>query len=274
MKLFRLFSRTMLLIYLALTLVPIVFMFSTAIKPPSLTQSVPPAWSFEPTFEYFGALLAGQTGASDFGRLLLNSLIVTLGSTLLTIVLATPAAYALSMKDFRAREGVSMWILSTYMFPPIIAVIPVFILAGELNLIDTYPVLIVPFAGFALPIATWIIRGAIMELPDSITEAARIDGASTPEIVRRIVLPLTVPAIATAAIITALLSWNEFLFALSLTRSTAKTAPVGVLEFTGLFGTQWGFLTAGSVLIVAPMIVMTLILRRKLVEGLSFGAGK
>jgi ABC-type glycerol-3-phosphate transport system permease component len=167
-----------------------------------------------------------------------------------------------------------MWILSTYMFPPIVAVIPLFILAGRLNLIDSYPVLIVPFTGFALPVAIWIIRGAILELPESIEEAARVDGATSWRIVRQIVLPLTAPAIATAAIITALLSWNEFLFALSLTRSVAKTAPVGVLEFTGLFGTQWGFLTAGSTLIVAPMIAMTLLLRRRLVEGLTFGAVK
>ncbi len=274
MTAFRVISRGVLLVYLALTLVPFMFMFTTAFKPDDLALAIPPAWIFQPTFDNIRALLTGQTGASDFTRLLINSAVVTFGATALTIILATPAAYALSLKNFRPRERLSMWILSTYMFPPIVAVIPVFILAGNLNLIDTYAVLIVPFAGFALPIAVWIIRGAILELPDSISEAARVDGANSWQIVHRIVLPLTTPAIATAAIITALLSWNEFLFALSLTRSTAKTAPVGVLEFTGLFGTQWGFLTAGSVLIVAPMLVMTLILRRKLVEGLSFGAGK
>lgn len=274
MKAVNLFSKSVLVVYLALTLVPFAFIFTTAFKPGNLAQAVPPVWVFEPTLEYFGALLSGESGASNFTRLLVNSVVVTFGATILTVVLATPAAYALSLKSFRPRQGLSMWILSTYMFPPIVAVIPVFIFAADLNLIDSYPVLIVPFAGFALPIAVWIIRGAILELPESIDEAARIDGANNWQIVRRIVLPLTTPAIATAAIITALLSWNEFLFALSLTRSTAKTAPVGVLEFTGLFGTQWGFLTAGSVLIVAPMLVMTLILRRKLVEGLSFGAGK
>ncbi|HLF42718.1 MAG TPA: carbohydrate ABC transporter permease [Acidimicrobiia bacterium] len=274
MRAVRILSKGMLVVYLGLTLVPFLFMITTAFKPGNLAQAIPPAWTFEPTLEYFRALLLGQSGASDFSRLLLNSVIVTFGATILTIVLATPAAYALSLQSFRSRKRVSMWILSTYMFPPIVAVIPVFILAGDLRLIDTYPVLIVPFAGFALPIAVWIIRGAILELPESIDEAARIDGANNWEIVRHVVLPLTAPAIATAAIITALLSWNEFLFALSLTRSTAKTAPVGVLEFTGLFGTQWGFLTAGSVLIVAPMLVITLILRRRLVEGLSFGAGK
>jgi multiple sugar transport system permease protein/sorbitol/mannitol transport system permease protein len=272
--LLRIAGRTALVAYLLLTLVPLLFMVITSFKPSGLAQAVPPAWSFEPTLEHYAALLRGETGASDFSRLLVNSTIVTAGATLLTIALAAPCAYGLTLPGFRRRQAVSMWILSTYMFPPIVAVIPLFILAGRLNLIDSYPVLIVPFTGFALPVAIWIIRGAILELPESIEEAARVDGATSWRIVRQIVLPLTAPAIATAAIITALLSWNEFLFALSLTRSVAKTAPVGVLEFTGLFGTQWGFLTAGSTLIVAPMIAMTLLLRRRLVEGLTFGAVK
>ena len=270
----RLAARTAVFVYLFLAMIPFIFMAVTSIKPSGLAQSIPPTWTFTPTLEHYVALLTGTSGASDFTRLLVNSLVVATGATLLTVALAVPAAYGLTLAQFRQRRRIAMWILSTYMFPPIVAVIPVFILAGNVGLTDTYWVLIIPYAAFNLPIAVWIIRGAMLQLPIEIEEAALIDGCDRWAIMRRIVLPLVAPSVATAAILTAMLSWNEFLFALSLTRSTAKTAPVGVLEFTGLFGTQWGLLTAASTIIITPILVMTLILRRRLVEGLSFGAVK
>jgi ABC-type glycerol-3-phosphate transport system permease component len=153
-------------------------------------------------------------------------------------------------------------------------VIPVFIYAGKLGLIDKYPVLIVPYAAANLPIAVWILRSAIQQIPYAIQEAAMVDGASRLTLLRLVIWPLTVPAVATTAILSAILSWNEFLFALSLTRADAKTVPVGVQEFTGMFGTQWGPLTAAGTVIVAPILVMTLILRRRIVSGLTFGAVK
>jgi multiple sugar transport system permease protein/sorbitol/mannitol transport system permease protein len=178
------------------------------------------------------------------------------------------------MREFRPRKALSSWILSTYMFPPIVAVIPIFIFAGKLNLIDTYPVLIVPYAAFNLPIAVWILRSSILQIPYEIQESAMVDGANRWHILRRIIWPLLVPAVATAAILTAILSWNEFLFALSLTRAAAKTGPVGVQEFTGMFGTDWGKLTAAASVIVAPILVLTVIVRRHIVSGLTFGAVK
>jgi ABC-type glycerol-3-phosphate transport system permease component len=155
-----------------------------------------------------------------------------------------------------------------------VAVIPIFIFAGKLGIIDTYPVLIIPYAAFNLPIAVWILRSSILQMPYEIQEAAVVDGASRWAVLRRIIWPLLIPAVATAAILTAILSWNEFLFALSLTRAAAKTSPVGVQEFTGMFGTDWGKLTAASSLIIAPIVVMTLILRKRIVSGLTFGAVK
>jgi ABC-type glycerol-3-phosphate transport system permease component len=268
-------GRTLMWVWLVIGLFPLFFMVVTSLKPEASARTLPPKWLFVPTLENYVQVLSGGSGTSvGFDRLLMNSAVVTIGSTLLTVAIALPAAYALSLPYFRARKRMSSWILSTYMFPPIVAVIPIFILAGDVGLIDTYPVLIVPYAAFNLPIAVWILRSTILQIPYELQEAAMMDGASRSMIVRRIIWPLVVPAVATTAILSAVLSWNEFLFSLSLTRAAAKTAPVGIQEFTGMFGTQWGALTAGGTLIIAPILVMTLILRRRIVSGLTFGAVK
>jgi ABC-type glycerol-3-phosphate transport system permease component len=271
----RIVGRTLLWIWLLAGLFPLLFMVLTSIKPEGIARNIPPKWLFTPTFEHYTQLLTSGGGSSvTFGRLLFNSAAVTLGSTLLTLACAVPAAYALAMRTFRSRKALSSWILSTYMFPPIVAVIPVFIFAGNLGIVDTYPVLIIPYAAFNLPIAIWILRSSVLQIPYEIQEAAFVDGASRWQLLSKIIWPLLVPAVATAAILCAILSWNEFLFALSLTRSAAKTAPVGVQEFTGMYGTQWGPLTAAGTMIIAPILVLTLILRRRIVSGLTFGAVK
>jgi ABC-type glycerol-3-phosphate transport system permease component len=268
-------GRTLVWFWLIVSMFPLVFMVSTSLKPSGIAKELPPRWLFAPTFEHYASVLSGGQGTSvGFDRLLMNSLVVTLGSTLLTIALAVPAAYALSLRVLKRRKALSSWILSTYMFPPIVAVIPIFVFAGKLNLVDKYPVLIVPYAAFNLPIAVWILRSSILQIPYEIQESAMVDGAGQGAVLRRIILPLLGPSIATVAILSAILSWNEFLFALSLTRNDAKTAPVGIQEFTGMFGTDWGKLTAASTVIVAPILVMTLILRRRIVSGLTFGAVK
>ena len=268
-------GRTFLWAWLLIGLIPLVFMLITSIKPAGLANQIPPAWLFQPTLENYASVLSAGGGKSEtFGQLLLNSAIVSLGATVLAIAVGVPAAYALTMRDFRARKGLSSWILSTYMFPPIVAVIPIFVFAGKLGLMDTYPVLIVPYAAFNLPIVVWILRSSILQLPYEIQEAAMMDGASTWNILRRIIWPLLVPSVATAAVLTIVLSWNEFLFALSLTRSGAKTAPVGLQQFTGMYGTDWGDITAAATLIVAPILVLMIILRRQMVAGLTFGAVK
>lgn len=268
-------GRIFLWAWLLIGLIPLVFMFITSIKPAGLANQIPPAWLFQPTLENYASVLSTGGGKSEtFGQLLLNSAIVSLGATVLAIAVGVPAAYALTMRDFRARKGLSSWILSTYMFPPIVAVIPIFVFAGKLGLMDTYPVLIVPYAAFNLPIVVWILRSSILQLPYEIQEAAMVDGASTWNILRRIIWPLLVPSVATAAVLTLVLSWNEFLFALSLTRSGAKTAPVGLQQFTGMYGTDWGDITAAATLIVAPILVLMIILRRQMVAGLTFGAVK
>jgi ABC-type glycerol-3-phosphate transport system permease component len=257
-------------------LIPFVFMIVTSVKPEGLAITIPPIWDFSPTLDNYRAVLTegGTSSSASMVPLLIHSTIVALLSTALAIAVGLPAAYALTLDNFRPRRFLAMWILSTIMFPPIVAVIPVFILAGHLGMLDTYPALVIPYAAFNLPMVVWILRATIHQIPKEIEQAAFVDGASRFTTLWRLVLPLTIPGVATAAIFSLILSWNEFLFALTLTRENVKTAPVGVSEFTGLYGTQWGFLTAASTVIVAPILILTLILRRRFVSGLTFGAVK
>ena len=257
----------------AVALVPLLWMMITSIKPAGYAQAIPPKWIFSPTLEHYQVVLSGAA-ASPFAPLLAHSAIVAVAATLLTLLVGLPAAYALARIRFRGRQGLAMWILSTIMFPPVVAVIPIFILVGKLGLLDTYPMLIIPYTAFNLPIVIWTLRSSIRQIPEEIEEAAFMDGASRLQTITKIILPLAAPGLATAAILSMLLCWNEFLFAVTLTRSLVKTAPVGINEFTGMFGTEWGNLTAAATTIVAPVVVMALVLRRHLIEGLTMGAVK
>ncbi len=257
----------------AVILVPLVWMVTTSVKPEGYAQTIPPTWIFRPTLDHYRTVLSGES-ATAFGPLLLHSAIVSVSATVIAVSLGLLAAYALARVPFWGKRGLAMWILSTIMFPPVVAVIPVFIMAGRWGLMDTYPALIVPYAAFNLPIVIWTLRSNIRQIPQEIEDAAFIDGVSRLGVIPRIILPLAAPGIATAAILSMLLCWNEFLFAVTLTRSEVKTAPVGINEFTGMFGTQWGALTAAATTIVAPVVVMALMLRRHLIEGLTLGAVK
>jgi len=254
---------------------PIIFMITTSLKDTEVARQMPPQWLFTPKFENYLKVLAGGEGFSQgFDSLLLNSMIVTISSTILCLLVAFPAALALSKPKFRKREFLSSWILSTYMFPPIVAIIPIFIFAGQIQALDTYAVLAIPYAAFNLPIVIWILKSSIEQIPAEIEEAARVDGANGWHYVSKILFPLTIPALATGAILSSILSWNDFLFALALTRSVAKTAPVGIQEFTGMYGTDWGSLSAASVTIIAPVLIISVLVRRRIVSGLTFGAVK
>ncbi|MEA2379978.1 MAG: multiple sugar transport system permease protein [Thermoleophilaceae bacterium] len=271
----RVVGRAAVWLWILAAMVPFVFILVTSIKPGSIAISVPPEWSFTPTLQNYSDILSGNTASSEaFAPLVWHSAIVSLSSTALAVAVGLPAAYALTMSRFRPRRALSSWILSTIMFPPIVAVVPVFILAGKLQLTDTYPVLVIPYAAFNLPMVIWVLRSTINQIPREVEQAALVDGATRTGVLLRVILPLVMPGVATAAILSIVLSWNEFLFALTLTREHVKTAPVGVAEFTGLFGTQYGYLTAASVVIVAPILVLVMILRRRFVSGLTFGAVK
>jgi ABC-type glycerol-3-phosphate transport system permease component len=260
---------------LAITLFPILWMLLTSFKPPEISQALPPVWDFAPTWQNYRDVLTGNTYTSQvFGVLIIHTVVVTFASTLVGLVAAVPAAYALARLSFSGKRVAANWILTTIMFPPIVSVIPVFIFASRLGLTDTWPVLVIPYAAFSLPMMIWMLRSSIKQIPFEIEEAAMIDGASQADILRHIVLPLLTPGIVSASLLAGMMAWNEFLFALTLTRSAVKTAPVGISEFTNMYGTQWGTLSAAATVTVAPILLITILLRRRVVEGLTFGAVK
>lgn len=264
-------ARLALWLAVLIALFPILWMILSSLKPADLVQAIPPVWSFTPTLANYSEVLNGTT---SLGQLIVHSITVAGLTTVLTLAAGLPAAYALARLRFRGKRFLGQWILSTIMFPPVVAVIPVFVVVGQLGLMDTYPALVIPYTAFNLPVIIWMLRGFVKQIPEEIEEAAQIDGSSYVDVIRRIILPLVAPGLAAAAILCFLFSWNEFLFALTLTRTVVKTAPVGVNEFTGMYGTQWGDLTAASTMIAAPVLVLTLILRRRIVQGLTFGAVK
>ncbi len=259
-------------LWIVASAVPFVFIVVTSIKPANIAIAVPPSWNFGPTFGNFASVWNGADGNPPFSTLLLHSVVVTVAITVLTTLFGSMAAYALTIRSFRPRRFLSSWILSTYMFPSIVTIVPVFFLENRLHLLGTYPGIILPEIAFNLPIVTWLVRRGIQEIPIEVEEAALVDGATRPIVLWRVVLPLAMPVVLTAAVLTAVLTWNEFVFAVSLTNASTETATIAILGFTGMYGTQWGDLTAASALITLPMVLLALIARRRLVAGLTLGA--
>jgi sorbitol/mannitol transport system permease protein len=226
-------------------------------------------------------LLAAFTGVNYNGLLsgdvkiaLLNSLMAAGFSTAFVILLAVPAAYALSVKPVRKWTDVLFFFLSTKMMPVVAALLPVYLIAIHLNLDDNIWALIVIYMAANLPIAVWMLRSFLLEVPREIIEAAQVDGANLAVVLRRVILPVIVPGLAATALICFIFSWNEFLFALRLTGQNAKTAPVflaGSIAPEGLF---LAHLCAVTVVVCLPVLIAGWAAQDKLVRGLSLGAVK
>jgi len=254
-------------------LFPVYWLVLTSLKPPSEQFTMPPRWwSRNLTLEHYRAIFQ-----SPIAGLAANSAAVVLGSTAVSLVAGTMGAYALSR--FRLRYNlnrrIAYWILSTRMFPPIVSVIPLFLILRRLDLLDTRFALVLAYAVFNLPFVVWMMKGFFDELPRELEEAARIDGASHFEAFRRIILPLVRPGLAATAIFCMIVSWNEFLFALILTQTdAAMTLPVGIANQVTQYEIRWGAMSAAGVLATVPIFVFALAVQRHLVRGLSFGAVK
>ncbi len=252
---------------------PVYWMISTSFKSRWDAFRLPPVWVFEPTLEHYAAILSGQGWISEpMSRLLLNSAIVSGSASLLALAAGSLSAYGLSRFPTGYGKHLAMWILSTRMFPPVAVAIPVFLMMSSLDLIDTYWALIVPYAAFNISFVVWMMRSFFDQIPAELEQAAMIDGCSRLGAFVRVVLPLSLPGLAATAVFVLIFSWNEFLFALILTRTAAKTAPVAAADFVTLYGIQWGQLTAHATLISAPIIILGLLFSRYVVKGLTLGA--
>jgi multiple sugar transport system permease protein len=251
-------------------LVPIYWMVSTSIKTGNQTFAMPPVFIFQPTFEHYREIFT--EGVVTKG--LRNSLIVASLSTLLALLLGTPAAYAMARFDFRGKASLWFWIISNRFISPIVVALPFFLLARDLALLDSHLVLILTYLTFNIPLVIWLCIDQFRAIPRDIDQAAMVDGADQWQALRTVVLPLAIPGLVVAAILCFVFSWNEFLFALVLTRAEAKTAPVEAANFMTGFGVRWGAMMATGTLIVLPVVIFAAIVSRHLVRGLTMGAVK
>ena len=257
------------LVVLALTLFPVLWLIQLSLKVESEAFRMPPQLIFWPTLENYVALFQGKF-ARSFG----NSLVVSVATTLISLVLGVPAAYALSRAGFQADKGIALWVLTTRMAPPIAFAIPFFLTYRYLGLIDTLLGLMIIYLTFNLSLVIWMMRTFFDGLPRSLEEAAEIDGAGPWGAFLRITLPLAGPGLATTAIFCFLFAWNDFFFALVLTRSQAQMAPVAIVNFMNYEGWEWGKIAAGGTLIMLPVVIFSLLVRRYLIRGLTAGAIK
>lgn len=261
-----------LLLVLFGTIFPFLWMVSTSLKSTNQTFANPPVFFFQPTLEHYtSALTSPQYGV---GKSLVNSLIVSLSTTLLALLLGAPAAYAIARFEFRGKRDLWFWFISNRMISPIVMALPFFILAKNFKLIDTHIALILIYLTFTIPIVIWICADQFRTVPRELDEAAFVDGATMVYSFFRISLPLALPGVVVSAILTFIFSWNELMYPLVLTRDAARTAPVAATSFMSGYELPWGEIMATGTLIVLPVIVFAMLVSRQLVRGLTMGAVK
>lgn len=256
-----------------LWLLPFFWMISTALKPTTEIYRLPLAWlPSAPTLEHFASAWA----AAPFARYYLNSFALACATTILTVLIASMAGYAIARLRYRGRRAFLGIVLSSTIVPFQVLLIPFFILMTALQLVNTIPGLVLGYLVLLLPFAIFMFRAYFLDLPREIEESARIDGCSWLGVWWRVALPMARPAVATIAIYSFIESWNEFFMALVLTNNAAvRTLPVGLaLLRNDVTGIGWGEIMASSLMAGAPAMVVFVILQRQLIAGLTGGAVK
>ncbi|HKP88277.1 MAG TPA: carbohydrate ABC transporter permease [Blastocatellia bacterium] len=253
---------------------PVYWMITISLKTEADQFAVPPQWiRFSPTLAHYTDAFVTRS----FGQYLQTSAIVAVVSTLCAVVLGTLAAYGLSRfrLQWRLDRRLSIWILSTRMFPPIVSAVPLFLLMRDLRLLNTIASLVIVYTAFNLPFVVWMMRGFFQELPREMEEAAMVDGDSRMGALVRVILPLVTPGLAATAVFCLIMCWNEFLMALVLTQTDqAMTLPVGIAGRVTQYEIKWGVMSAAGVVAMVPILVFAMAAQRYLVRGLSLGAVK
>lgn len=256
---------------LSFVLFPFVWQMVTALKPPGQLAQLPPLLPARPTWQHFAAVL----GAPGFLRAGWNSFVVATLTVVLALALAVPAAYALGKLKVRGGHLLLGLLLCLSMFPAIANVAPLYLLFIRLGIRDSVFAVILAHSVFALPFAVWTLANFFGEIPEDLYRAARIDGCSHLGILRHVVLPLAAPGLVSVGLLVFIFSWNEFLYALTLTASEhSRTLPVAIALFPGLHEIPWGEIAAASVLATLPSIALMLAFERRIVSGLTAGAVK
>jgi multiple sugar transport system permease protein len=297
----RWLAAVLVVLYAVVSMIPLFWIFITGFKTPPDSIAYPPKIFFSPSLEgyvnlfttrtrqapeYINSLPAAQTwydklvrsrnmviaGPSKYIPRYINSLIIGFGSTLLAVVLGTIAAYAFSRFRIPLKDDLLFFILSTRMMPPIAVAIPIYLMYREIGLIDTRLGMILLYTAVNLSLAVWLLKGFMDEIPREYEEAAMIDGYTRLQAFRTVVLPQAATGIAATAIFCLIFSWNEYAFAVLLTSGEAQTTPPFIPFIIGEGGQDWPAVAAGTTLFLIPIVVFTILLRKLLLRGITFGA--
>jgi ABC-type glycerol-3-phosphate transport system permease component len=259
------------LLVAAVILLPFFWMVSVSLKPPTEAFAIPARlWPENPTIDNYVTAFR-----PEFRTYFFNSVVVSLTTVVITLTLALFAAYAFTRAQFRALSVIMTLVIVTQMFPASAIIIPIYKMMKAASLLNTYASLIIAYVTVTLPVAIWMLRGFMANLPLTLEEAAAIDGAGPLRTFFEIIVPLCRPGIMATTVFVLIVTWQEFLFALSFTSTKEmRTLPVGVNDFIGQYGIRYGELMASSVLISLPVIIIFFVLQRQFVAGLTAGAVK
>lgn len=265
----RLFTHLVLGFCSLVILLPLLWVLRTSFADKVVAYQLPPALFFTPTLDNYRLILAEM----NFGGYFLNSLIIAVTSTLISVVIGAFAAYAIDRYN-AGGKAMPVVILATQMMPPIVLVIPFFLIFKEIGLANSHFGLILTYLAFNLPYVVWLLMSFMKRVPRELDEAALIDGCTPFTAFIRIIVPTLLPGIGAAAILSFVLSWNEFLFALMLSGNDSKTLPVAISSLVTQQGTAIGAVSAATILAMMPMALLYFAMRRFLVSGLNLGAVK
>jgi len=249
---------------------PIIFLVMTAFKTELQAIHVPTLWFFTPTLDNFHEVQE----RSNYLLFAQNSIITSVGSTLLGLAIAAPAAYSMAFFRTRRTRDILMWMLSTKMMPAVGALVPVYVLAQKSALLDTTTGLIIVFTLSNLPIMVWMLYSHFKDIPPEILEAARMDGAGVWGEFRHVLVPLGMGGLASTGLLCLVLSWNEAFWSLNLSAANAGTLAALIASYSSPEGLFWAKLSAASLLAIAPIVVFGWFSQKQLVQGLTFGAVK
>jgi len=249
---------------------PILWMVLTSIKTEAEAYALRPGLVFHPTLESFRTVL----NQSAYGHYAWNSVYISVGATALAMALSVPAAYAMAFHPGPRTPGILMWMMSTRMMPPVSTLIPTYLILAHLGLIDSQIALIGIYATMNLPITVWLVYSYFREVPHEILEAGRIEGLSPWQEIWHLLLPMSLPGLASSALLSLILCWNEAFWSINLTSARAGTLAVFIAGYSNPQGLFLAKLSAASVLAIAPILVFGWAAQRQLVRGLTFGAVK
>ena len=255
---------------IAVTLLPITWLFMLSIKSKGETFTKPPKWIFDPTANNYIKLWDNDLFKDTF----FNSIYITIISIVLSVTIALFAAYALKIYKIRFKTAFMQWLLLAYMLPEFLFVLPMFAIYQTLGIYDTYLGMAIIYQVHVLPFSIWMLRSFLEEIPKEIDDAAIIDGCGPIQAIFKIYLPLIIPGIVATAILNGIWVWNELAIALGLTFFDSQPITVGVASFRGYASIDWGGMTSSAIIAILPMVIFAAFAQKHIVKGLTLGSVK